>query len=57
MEINTDPNYSRAMEPVIALRTSSGLDITMALVAAQVTQISMTSVTAWSQDTNIAAGI
>lgn len=39
MGINTDPNYSRAMDTDMALSSSSDLVITLAPMVAQVTQI------------------
>lgn len=41
MGINTDPSYSRNMDPDMVFGSSLSLDTTMAPVAAQATQISM----------------
>ena len=56
MDINTDPSYSRPMDPDMALGRSLNLDIIMALVAAQATQISMALVAAWPLDNNMVSG-
>lgn len=44
------------MDPDMALGSSLGLDIIMAPVAAQVTQICMVSVVAWPLDNNMVLG-
>ncbi|KAL6090109.1 hypothetical protein STEG23_003461 [Scotinomys teguina] len=55
-DIDTDPSCSGTTAPDMAIGSSSGLDVTMTIVAAKVTQISMTSVAAWPLDTNMIAG-
>lgn len=55
MGINTDPSDSRK-DPDMAFGSSLGLDITMAPVAAQGTQISMTLAAAWPLGTNMVLG-
>ena len=47
MDINTDPNYSRAMDPDMALSSISDLVISLALMVAQATQTNLT-LTAWT---------
>ncbi|KAL6036887.1 hypothetical protein STEG23_013887, partial [Scotinomys teguina] len=46
MDINTDPSCSRTMDPDMTLSSSLGLEITMAPVVTEATQISMALVTA-----------
>lgn len=50
------PQLHQEHGPSHALGTSSGLDVTMALVAAQATHISMSLVAARSPDTNTVLG-
>ena len=52
MDINTDPNYSRAMDPDMALSSISDLVISLALMVAQATQTNLT-LPAWTEDNNI----
>ena len=52
MDIITDPNCSRTMDPDMASR-SLGPDITMDPVAAQGTQISVALMATWPSDTNM----
>lgn len=56
MDINIDPSFSRTTNADMALGSSLGLDISIALEAAQATQISMAPVAAWPSDTNMAPG-
>ena len=49
----TDPSYSRTTDSDMALGSSLGPDLTVALVAAQVTQISMALMAARLSDTNM----
>lgn len=55
-EINTDPSCSRAVDPDMALGGSLDIDVTMAAVAIQVTQIGMVLGAAWPSDTNTVSG-
>lgn len=57
MDINTDPSCNRIMDPDMAVRSSLGSDVTMALVAAQVTQISMALMATRLSGTNMVSGI
>lgn len=53
-DINTDPSYSGTTDSYVALGNSLGSDITMAHVAAQVTQITTAPVAAACHlDTNM----
>lgn len=56
MGINTDPSSSRNMDPDMVFGSSLGLNIAMAPVAVQGTQISMILVAAWSLGTNMVLG-
>lgn len=56
MGINTDPDCSRTIDPDMTLSCSLGLDLTRVLVMAQVTQLSMVPVAAWTSDINIVSG-
>lgn len=51
-----DPSCSRTQIPDMALGSNSGQDATIALVAAQVTQIKMALTAAWPLDTNMVSG-
>lgn len=57
MDINTDPNCNRTMDPDMAVRSSLGSDVTMALVATQVTHISMALMATRLSGTNMVSGI
>lgn len=46
MDIIRNPSYCRAIDPDMALNNSSSLDVTVALVTAQASQISMVLVVA-----------
>lgn len=53
IDINTDPGYSRAMDPDVALDCSSGLDVTMTLISS----VSHSDLdTSWSSNTNLDSG-
>lgn len=53
IDINTDPSFCRTTDLDMSLGSIFRLNITLAPVAAHVTQISMTPATAWLSDTNM----
>lgn len=57
LDINIDPRCSKKIDADMALGNSSGPDIIMALMAAELTQISMASAAASPSDTNMTSNV